>query len=86
MNDTSAIFATGMPCADSSTIWARRQVTTDPRASADDPQQPLALVVIDLAYAYSFCHPDRVTATRHPAKEPGRRVTSQQGKRSLLRH
>lgn len=30
VNDTSAIFATGMPCADSSTIWARRQVTTDP--------------------------------------------------------
>ncbi|MFB7867915.1 hypothetical protein [Streptomyces sp. NPDC056069] len=30
MNVTSAIFATGMPCADSSTIWARRQVTTDP--------------------------------------------------------
>ena len=27
---TSAIFATGMPCADSSTIWARRQVTTEP--------------------------------------------------------
>ncbi len=30
VNDTSAIFATGMPCAESSTIWARRQVTTDP--------------------------------------------------------
>lgn len=30
VNDTSAIFATGMPCADSSTIWARRQDTTDP--------------------------------------------------------
>ncbi|MCZ0996310.1 hypothetical protein O1L44_29550 [Streptomyces noursei] len=30
MNDTSAILATGMPCADSKTIWARRQVTTDP--------------------------------------------------------
>ncbi|MFF5490324.1 hypothetical protein [Streptomyces virginiae] len=27
---TSAIFATGMRWADSSTIWARRQVTTDP--------------------------------------------------------
>lgn len=30
VNDTSAIFATGMPCADSRTIWARRHVTTDP--------------------------------------------------------
>ncbi len=27
---TSAIFATGMPWADSRTIWARRQVTTEP--------------------------------------------------------
>nr|WP_169314089.1 hypothetical protein [Streptomyces piniterrae] len=30
VNVTSAIFATGMLCADSNTIWARRQVTTDP--------------------------------------------------------
>ncbi|AXQ53994.1 hypothetical protein D0C37_04870 [Streptomyces koyangensis] len=30
VNVTSAIFATGMRWADSSTIWARRQVTTDP--------------------------------------------------------
>lgn len=30
VNVTSAIFATAMPCADNSTIWARRQVTTDP--------------------------------------------------------
>ncbi|WP_406500780.1 hypothetical protein OG936_13555 [Streptomyces sp. NBC_00846] len=30
VNVTSAIFATGMPCANSSTIWARRQVTTEP--------------------------------------------------------
>ncbi|HEX6451850.1 MAG TPA: hypothetical protein VF060_20595 [Trebonia sp.] len=29
-NVTSAIFATGMLCADSSTIWARRHVTTGP--------------------------------------------------------
>ena len=27
---TFAIAGTSMPCADSSTIWARRQVTTDP--------------------------------------------------------
>jgi hypothetical protein len=30
VNVTSAILATGMCCADSSTICARRQVTTDP--------------------------------------------------------
>ena len=30
MNVTSAVFATGMPCADSNTICARRQVTTEP--------------------------------------------------------
>ncbi|ATW52705.1 hypothetical protein CGZ69_18805 [Streptomyces peucetius subsp. caesius ATCC 27952] len=30
VNVTSAIFATGMLCADNSTIWARRQVTTEP--------------------------------------------------------
>nr|WP_269859625.1 hypothetical protein [Streptomyces sp. RPT161] len=30
VNVTSTIFATGMPCADSNTIWARRQDTTDP--------------------------------------------------------
>jgi hypothetical protein len=30
VNVTSAIFATGIFCADNSTIWARRQVTTDP--------------------------------------------------------
>ncbi|ADI04629.1 hypothetical protein SBI_01508 [Streptomyces bingchenggensis BCW-1] len=30
VNVTSAIFATDMPCADNSTIWARRQVTTEP--------------------------------------------------------
>ncbi|MCI3928894.1 hypothetical protein MQV74_06285 [Streptomyces sp. AN091965] len=30
VNDTSASFTTGIPCVDSKTIWARRQVTTDP--------------------------------------------------------
>ncbi|MGW3780832.1 hypothetical protein [Streptomyces sp. NPDC005091] len=29
MNVTSAILVTAMPSADSSTIWARRQVTID---------------------------------------------------------
>ncbi|SCF60520.1 hypothetical protein GA0115258_10392 [Streptomyces sp. LamerLS-31b] len=30
VNDTSAIFGTGIPWAESSTVWARRQVTTEP--------------------------------------------------------
>ncbi|MDX3060916.1 hypothetical protein PV518_01745 [Streptomyces sp. ND04-05B] len=30
MNDISAILATGMPCAESGTILASRQVTIDP--------------------------------------------------------
>ena len=30
VNATFPIAAASMPCADSSTIWARRQVTTDP--------------------------------------------------------
>ncbi|ASU83858.1 hypothetical protein CDO52_14645 [Nocardiopsis gilva YIM 90087] len=30
VNVTSAIFAAGIFCAESITIWARRQVTTDP--------------------------------------------------------
>ncbi|WP_435813871.1 hypothetical protein [Streptomyces tauricus] len=30
MYDTSAIPATGMPCAEISTVWARRHVTTGP--------------------------------------------------------
>ncbi|BCL28484.1 hypothetical protein GCM10017557_33430 [Streptomyces aurantiacus] len=34
VNDTSAILATGMPCADNSTIWARRHVTTVQARSA----------------------------------------------------
>ncbi|KUL44567.1 hypothetical protein ADL12_05155 [Streptomyces regalis] len=27
---TVAVLSTGMPCAESSTVWARRQVTTEP--------------------------------------------------------
>jgi len=48
----AALLATGMPCADSSTICARRQVTTDPvplrmiRSSSSCPSP-----IIDLAYA-----------------------------------
>ena len=37
-----------MPCGDSSTICARRQVTTDLSPPSDYPQQPLPLALIDL--------------------------------------
>jgi len=49
VNITSAIFAASMPWADSSTICARRQVTTEPVPLTDDPQQSPPLVVIDRA-------------------------------------
>jgi hypothetical protein len=48
---TMAIAAMSMSCADSSTICARRQVTTNPAAPAHDSHQPPALVIIN------FTHP-----------------------------
>ncbi|WP_165945603.1 hypothetical protein [Micromonospora sp. KC606] len=58
VNVASAIFAAGMPCADSSTIWARRQVTTDPclwgRSAAG-----VALVIVDLPSLNSVDHADQ---------------------------
>jgi hypothetical protein len=33
-------------------------------ATADDPQQPSALIVVDLADAYSFCHPHSLMAAQ----------------------
>jgi hypothetical protein len=59
-----------MPCADSSTICARRQVTTDPVPAADDPQQAPPLVIIDIADAYSFCHPNNLATPRRPDQHP----------------
>ncbi|HLL63739.1 MAG TPA: hypothetical protein VK401_11860, partial [Propionibacteriaceae bacterium] len=60
---TSAIFATGMRCAESSTICARRHVHR-PAAPADDPQQALPLVVIDPADTYSLSHQHSFPAAR----------------------
>jgi hypothetical protein len=42
-----------MTWADSGTICARRQVTTDPRPRADDPHQPPSLI-IDLTQLQPF--------------------------------
>jgi hypothetical protein len=82
---TSAIFATGMP-------WGGQQHRLGPPPGhhrpgtpADNPQQPPALVVIDLADAYSFCHPDSLATPRHPDEHPNG-ASRQRGKRSLMRH
>nr|WP_055618656.1 hypothetical protein [Streptomyces phaeochromogenes] len=49
-------------CADTNTIWARRQVTPT-RAPAHNPQQSLPVVVIDLTHPYALSHDDSVTVT-----------------------
>jgi hypothetical protein len=54
---TWAIWATSMPWALSSTICARRQVTTDPVDPAHDAQQPVALLVADLPHPDPLGHP-----------------------------
>jgi pimeloyl-ACP methyl ester carboxylesterase len=62
---TFAIAGTSMPCAYSSTICARRHVTTDP-----DPRrthQPPTLVIIDLAHPQAFCHQPK-SARSPPAR------------------
>ncbi|MGW7284993.1 DUF5925 domain-containing protein [Streptomyces sp. NPDC054847] len=56
VNDTSAILAIAMPCADRSMIWARRQVTTDPVPLRTIRQQPQALVVIVFARPHPLRH------------------------------
>jgi hypothetical protein len=57
-----------------------------PGAPADDPQQALSLVVIDLADAYSFCPPDSLANTAPSGPTSERRVISPQGKGSLMWH
>lgn len=52
MNATSAIFATGIPCAAASTICARRQVITGPLSPRMIRSRRCPLVVIDLADAH----------------------------------
>jgi hypothetical protein len=53
---TLAFPATSMPCADSSAVGARRQVTTDPEPPAYDPHQPPSLVIVDLTHPQPFTH------------------------------
>src|SRR5580700_3891988 len=56
VNATLAIAATSMPWADSSTICARRQVTTRPAAPPHNPHQPPAFIIIDLTHPHAFRH------------------------------
>lgn len=50
---------------------------------ADDPQQPLTLVIVDLTYAHSLSHEISMTCSRRRDRHPD--DASQQGKRGLLR-
>ena len=56
MKATLAIWATSMPWAESSTIWARRQRTTEPEERRTIWSKPSALVVGDLSNVYPFAH------------------------------
>lgn len=49
---TSAMFGTGRTWADSSAIWARCHVATDPVPLPDDPQQPSPLVAVNLPHPH----------------------------------
>jgi hypothetical protein len=79
VNATLAIAGTSMPWADSSTICARRQVTTDPLPRRMDPYQPLSLVIVDLTHPQPFSHRASLDDQRLQANR-GR------GKPNLLRH
>jgi hypothetical protein len=50
------VAVTVVPCADSSAVCARRQVTTDP-VPGHIPHQPPALVIIDLTQPQAFARP-----------------------------
>jgi hypothetical protein len=41
-----------------------------PGAPANDPPQPLPLVLIDLTHPYSLCHPHSFAYTRRPKQDP----------------
>ena len=70
VNATFAIAAASMPWADSSTICARRQVTTDPLPRGD-PHQPPTLVIINLTHPQPLSHPASLKDQRLRGKAPG---------------
>ena len=84
VNVTFAIAATCMPCADSSTICARRQVTTDPvpRRMIRSSRRPSSSS-ISRTRRRSVTGPVSVISTRRKSAWPGK---LRPGKRDLLRH
>src|SRR6266487_6383260 len=64
-----AIFLTSR-CSGRVNVAGRPPGHHRPGAPADDPQQAPPLVVIDLADAYSFCHPDSLATPRRPDQYP----------------
>ena len=86
VNDTSAILATGMPCADKQHHLGPPPGHHRPSAPAVDPQQPPTLVTIDLTNLHTFSHviiPARSAAqgsthatNRHEADVVSARVSS----------
>jgi hypothetical protein len=89
VNVTSVILTIGTLRAGGVTDRAHRHVTTDgdhrTSAFADDPRQPSALFITDLAYAYACCHRGSLTVThaRIPVST-GRHATTRQT--STARH
>jgi hypothetical protein len=59
-----------MPWAESSTIWACRQVTTDPLPPADDPHQPPALIIVNLTHTQPFTHRPSLGDRHRQGKTP----------------
>jgi hypothetical protein len=78
VNATFAIAATSMPCADSSTIWARRQVTTDPL--------PRRIIRTSRRPSSSSISRTRSRSVTGPVSTIGIRREAQAGKPNLLRH
>lgn len=81
-NVASALFTTGMLCADSS-IRARRQATTDP-VPPRMIRGPSALVVVDLPDLHAFSHVITLAVRCRPAQQLN--GTSGRGKRCLMWH
>ncbi|MDQ0936393.1 hypothetical protein QFZ49_006368 [Streptomyces turgidiscabies] len=55
-----------------------------PGAPADDPQQPLPLIVIDLSHPASFSHVIILTVRRHRVQQPD--DPSEEGEPCLMRY
>jgi hypothetical protein len=85
VNATSAIAAGAMPCAGSSTICARRQVTTEPWPRRTIRTSPTALIIIDLTHPRPLSHRPSLTISTPPGNYPKgqtRPATALAGRRS----